>query len=194
MRINIVLVFLILAVNLKGQDVTNRINEIREMYQKTLKEKENYTTQVKDITWESFEYNEEEDRTLKKTITYYYDVNKIKMTVISTSIISDYSSYKQETECYYENDSIFFIYSVERSSERTSLNPEQSNEMVNVKEKRIYFDVLGNCIRFLNKEANGTPDTIDSLCQKEQNVEQNCSSSTDIVHEIFSLLKEERKK
>jgi hypothetical protein len=181
-------------VNLKGQDVTNRINEIREMYQKTLKEKENYTTQVKDITWESFEYNEEEDRTLKKTITYYYDVNKIKMTVISTSIISDYSSYKQETECYYENDSIFFIYSVERSSERTSLNPEQSNEMVNVKEKRIYFDVLGNCIRFLNKEANGTPDTIDSLCQKEQNVEQNCSSSTDIVHEIFSLLKEERKK
>lgn len=48
--------------------------------------------------------------------------------------------------------------------------------------------------RFLNKEANGTPDTIDSLCQKEQNVEQNCSSSTDIVHEIFSLLKEERKK
>jgi hypothetical protein len=29
MRINIVFVFLILAVNLKGQDVTNRINEIR---------------------------------------------------------------------------------------------------------------------------------------------------------------------
>ncbi|SDD28451.1 hypothetical protein [Williamwhitmania taraxaci] len=170
MRINIVFVFLILAVNLKGQDVTNRINEIREMYQKTLMEKENYTTQAQDITWESFEHNEEEDRTLKKTITYYYDANKIKIAVISTSIISDYSSYKLETECYYENDSIFFIYSVERSSERTSLNPEQSNEMVNVKEKRIYFDVLGNCIRFLNKEANGTPDMIDSLCQKEQNV------------------------
>jgi hypothetical protein len=194
MRINIVFVFLILAVNLKGQDVTNRINEIREMYQKTLKEKENYTTQVKDITWASFEYNEEEDRTLKKTITYYCDGNKIKMAVISTSIISDYSSYKQETECYYENDSIFFIYLVERSSERTSLNPEQSNEMVNVKEKRIYFDVLGNCIRFLNKEANGTPYKIDSLCQKEQNVEQNCSNSIDIVYEVFSLLKKERKK
>lgn len=189
MRINIVFVFCMLALNLKGQEVTNRINEIRDMYQKIINEKENYSTRVKDITWESFEYNEEEDRTLKKTITYYYDGNQVQIAVISTSIISDYSSYKQEVECYYQNDSVFFIYLTEKQNERTSLNPEQSNETVNITEKRIYLDKLENCIRVLKKEAVGTPDAIDSLCQKAQNMEQNCREVTDIVHETLSLLK-----
>lgn len=190
MRISVLFVLLFLSVSLKGQTVTNRINEIRELYQKIQKEKNNYTTQVKDITWDSFDYNEEEDRTLKKTITYYFDASRIRIALISTDIISDYSSYKQVTECYFESDSIFFIYSIERNSNRASLDPEQSNEQANVCEKRIYFDLNGTCIRFLNKETSGAVNMIDNLCQKQPNVEQDCSISKSFVSEIKSLLKE----
>ena len=188
MRIIVVLILLVLSVNLKGQNVTNRINDIRDMYQKTQKEKSHYQKQVKDITWDSFEYDEDEDRNLKKAITYYYKANKIKIAVICTNIISDYSSYVKETECYFENDTIYFIYSVERHSERTSLNSEQSSETINVKEERVYLNDLGKCIRYLKKEVDGSIENIDSLCKKEQNVEQDCSNSIDIIREINSLV------
>ena len=194
MKKNIVLILLILSVNLKGQDITNRINEIRYMYQKAQNEKEHYTKQVKDITWDSFEYDEEEDRSLKKNITYYYDANEMVMALIHTSIISDYSSYRNDVECYFKNDSLFFVYSIERRCNRTSFNPEQSNETINVTEERIYFDAYENCIRFLKKEAEGTTETIDSICEKKQNIEQDCSKSVNIINEIFSLLKNGPKK
>ena len=179
---------LTLTFNLKGQDVTDRIAEIREMYKEIIKEKDYYSKKVKDITWNSFEYNDEEDRSLKKYISYYHNDDQIKMAIISTSIISDYRSYKRESECYYKKDSIFFIYISERISERTSFDPDQSNETVHVKEKRIYFDSSGNCILFLVKEAKGNPDSMDYILQKNQNIEEDCIKAKNIVSEIISLL------
>lgn len=190
MKISIVLLFLMSVLNLKGQEVTNRINEIRKMYQTIIEGKENYSTQVKDITWETFEHNQEEDRSLKKTVTYYCDGKQIKMAIISTSIISDYSLYKQEAECYYENGSVFFVYLSENKRERTSLDPENSNEAVNVIEKRIYLDKSEKCIYCLQKEIEGSSDTIESLRQKSKNIEQECTEIADVIYEILSLLKD----
>lgn len=190
MKINIVFVFLVLMLNAKGQQVSNRIDEIKEMYQKINSEKENYSSQKKDITWESFENNKDDDKSLEKTINYYYNGSQIMMIVINTSIIGDYSYYKQKLECYYANDSIFFIYLTEKSEERTSLDPESSSETVTAVEKRIYLDKSEKCIRYLKKETEGTPDVIDELCKKSQNVEQNCSDITELMQDIITLLKE----
>lgn len=190
MKMNIVFVFLALTLNAKGQEVSNRIDEIRKMYQQITSEKENYSTQIKDITWETFEYNEEDDRSLEKIIRFYCDSNQLKMVIINTRIFSDYSLYKQEIECYYENDAVLFIYLVEEKNDRTSFDPEHSNETVNVIEMRIYFDTSGNCIRYLKKETEGSPDDIDSLRRKSQNIEQDCSEITDFIYETLSILKE----
>ena len=188
MKLIIAFIFIMLTFNLNGQDVSGRIAEIRKMYKEIIKEKDYYSKKGKDITWDYFIYNDEEDRSLKKGISYYHNDNQIKMAIISTSIISDYRSYKYESECYYENDSIFFIYISERISERKSFNPDQSNETVHIKEKRIYFDSSGNCILFLVKEAKGNSDSIDNILQENQNIKENCTKAKNIINEIISLL------
>jgi hypothetical protein len=190
MKTIIVVVFVILVMNVNGQDGAKRINEIRNLYQKIIKEKDDFFTLERDVTWETFEYNAEEDRSLKKNITYYYDGKQIKIAIINVSIIGDYSSYKQEQACYYENGSIFFVYIIEENRIRSSLNLEHSIETINVIEKRIYFDMAENCICYLNKEFEGNPNDIDSLRLNTQNIEKSCSDITDIIKELKSLLKE----
>ena len=186
----IVLVFLMSTLQgVKGQEISNRIKEIKEMYGKIMSEKKSFSKQVKDITWDALEYDEDDQKFKEKTITYYCDGSQIRMIVIYTTIYDDYNFYEQEVECYFNNDSVLFIYSIEKQGFRSLFDIPFSEMEFDIIEKRIYLDKEEKCVRFLVKEMRCSIDTMEQFQKKTPNVEQECSDATDVIDETLSLVK-----
>jgi len=186
----IVFVFLMSTLqSIKGQEVPNRIKEIREKYGKIMSEKKYFSKQVKDITWDVLEYDEDDQKFKEKTITYYYDGSQVKMVVIYTTIYDDYNFYEQEIECYLDDDSVLFVYLVEKQGFRSLSDISFSETEFDTTEKRIYLDKEERCVRFLVKEMKCSIETIEQFQKKTPNVEQECSDTTDVIAEILFLIK-----
>jgi len=80
----LLLLFLTFQLKVYSQDVDNRINEIRKMYQQTINEKSLYSTKEEDITWKAF--SGDDDSYSKATATNYYDFNKkLKLIILKYS-------------------------------------------------------------------------------------------------------------
>jgi len=184
MRTLTLIILLLISNNTISQTVNNRINEIKDNYKEIIKNKGSYSKIIKDVTWNYFEYSEEEDRSLERIETLYYGDKHLKLKSIETSITDDYSSVEELIECYYDNDSLFFIYRRTKSLTRISFNPDNQNNTVIFVEERIYLDTELNCIKYLVKNIEGTDDKIKDLIAKTRNIEQDCSERTEFIKEL----------
>lgn len=180
----LVLLFFILNSSLFGQNVDTRIKEIREMHQKIVSEKDSYVAKEKEVTWDVFEYNEEDDRYVKAIIISFFNNEEKKIVEVKSEISQQWFHNLNTIECYFDNDSLFFTYVV---NERANYKYEESGIKVDtkkIKEKRIYFDKYGRCIRYLIKDVEGKPEVIDSLRQVTPNVELNCLDAQELIKEV----------
>jgi hypothetical protein len=151
------------------------------MYQNIISEKDSYVTKEKDITWDVF--SGADDSYSKAIITYYYKSGQLKHATLNASSVGQYEHYKRNIELYYNNKTLFFIYSVRDNIQWKEVY-EQKGKQVSTIEERIYFDKNGKCIRYLIKEAKGKPETIDSLRQALPNVKLDCLDAEELIKEI----------
>ena len=188
MKQSTLLLLTVLQFNLYGQDVENRIKDIRTMYQQTVAEKDNYSTKEKDITWKAF--SGEYDRYSKATAVSYYDVKKhLKLVKCMFSSSGQYSNFYSEAELYYNSDSLYFLYSVRKNTQWQEVY-QQKGKSTSQTEERVYFGEDGKCIRYLYKEYNGKPEQIDSLQKVTPNQEFECMYSDEMVKRIEEYLED----
>jgi hypothetical protein len=169
-----------------GQDTTTSINEIRQMYQQTMDKKPTYTTKEKDITWEAF--SGEDDSYSEATLTKYYSPDK-ELKIITMSFFSSgqYSNYKRSAELFYNNDTLYFLYSERKRSQWKEVY-EQKGKTTSVTEERVYFNKNGECIRYLIKEVDGKPEEIEILLNAEPNIEIDCLDAEELIKNIRKYL------
>lgn len=190
MKKNKLLLLLLLITQLKiySQDIDNRINEIRKMYQQTVSEKSLYSTKEKDITWKAFSGG---DDTYSKAIatSYFNNKGELKLIIINTSSIGQLREFSGRYELYYNLDSLFFLYSTRNNITWKEVY-EQKGKTYSITEDRVYFGKDGKCIRYLYKKFEGEPEKIDSIRNVTPNREFDCLYSNDLVERIENYLKD----
>lgn len=174
-----------------AQDVPARIKHIRALYQSITAGRDQYQAREKDITWDAFDFEEEEDRTLRKYVKFFYDTKSLKLAVVTTEVINDYSHFKEVAEYYFEQGNVLFAHVVSETHGRSSLSADPDNERMWIVEKRVYFNDKGSCIRYLKKDIEGMLLETDELRQDAQNIEESCSDIDviDVVDELAFIRK-----
>lgn len=169
-----------------GQDTTTCINEIRQMYKQTLREKSTYKTKEKDITGEAFS-SEDDSYSYAKMISYYTSANELELINLIFSTTGQRSSFNENVELFYNNDSLYFLYSERKRSEWKEVYG-QKGKTTSVTEERVYFNKNGECIRYLIKEVDGKPEEIEILLNAEPNIEIDCLDAEELIKNIRKYL------
>jgi len=184
----LLLLFLITQLKTYSQDIDSRIDEIRKMYLQITSEKTLYTTKEKDITWKAF--SGDDDTYSKATATSYFNFNKeLKLIILNYSSYGQMSMFEAEDELYYQNNKLYFIYSINNNIHWKEVY-EQKGKTYSITEERIYFGADGRCIRYLYRKLEEKPEKIDSLRNITPNRELDCSYSKDLVKRIENYLKD----
>lgn len=183
-----VLLLLFVTAHLFGQS-DNRINEIREMYQKIIEDKQNFDTAQIDITWKVFEYNEEDDRYVQAMLTTYFENEQKKIVEIKIGESQQWFQKDNVIECYFNKDSLFFAYVI-----KTTSNYEYGEKGITIyqqeiSEHRLYFNEKGECIRYLIKEVVGKPEETEKLLKTATNIEDECINAVDLIENIRKYLR-----
>ena len=191
MRQSTLILLAFLQLNLYGQDVENRIKDIRAMYHERVQNKSSFTMQEKDITSRYWVYDGEGDDSESVTLTSYFSSGGVMIIEVKREQSNMWYSRATTIEYYYKSDSIFFIYNVTSMSNYVhgETGIKIDNELVN--EKRFYFAENGKCIRCLSKEFEGKPNVIDSLRNVTKNVELSCEDIQYQIDEIKQYLSKE---
>lgn len=191
MRQSTLMLLIVLQFNLYGQDVENRIKDVRAMYQEKVQNRLSYIMQEQDITSHYWVYDGEGDDSESVTLTSYFSNDNIMITEVMREQSNMWYRRLTTIEYYYKSDSIFFIYNVASTSNYVhgETGIKIDNEFVN--EKRFYFAENGKCIRYLSKEFEGKPNVIDSLRNITKNIELSCEDIQYYIDEAKQYLSKE---
>jgi len=116
MRQSTLILLVLLQLNLYGQNIDNRIKDIRAMYQERVQNKSSYTVKEKDITSRYWVYDGEGDDSESITLTSYFSGEDIVIIEVKREQSNMWFSRVINNEYYYKSDSIFFIYNVTSTS------------------------------------------------------------------------------
>ena len=133
-------------------------------------------------------FSGEDDFYSKVILTKYYNNGQLKLVMINASSTGQFSSFTWKAEYYLNNDSIYFIYSDTENAQWKEVY-EQHGKTISVKEERIYFDKYINCIGYLIKEIEGTPEEIANLKNTSPNNEIDCLYANDLINEAKEFIK-----
>ena len=164
---------MIMSPLVKGQERDTIIKQIRAEYQRIQASKSTYTKKIIDKSKELYAPGDSTDEAIReKIISIFFDKDKIVLIEIYELFDMMWIS-ETNTECYFKEDTIFFIYSRMTIKDWEGFD-NLENRNTKVTEQRFYLS-KEKCIKYLEKKVEGKLSEIENIIKKAPNIEKNCS-------------------